>query len=189
MSFWQGEKSCHICGHRERGLTQIVLVLAEDQMKAILPTAIALACLAVPGQVRSETKHVILPNPKLVRCVSLACSQLWLDKAPEANDIYPQAVTVELPDNTPCALAVTAQYDKSVSFDDLKAAIDARYGKWAGVTNDTSPVKSWRVESERFTIRLRNITEQDAKLSDNKFEVGTKMVVYTSFQPTKCDSE
>ena len=158
-------------------------------MKAILATAIALACLAVPGQVRSETKHVILPNSKLVRCVSLACSQLWQDKAPEANDIYPQAVTVELPDNTPCALAVTAQYDKSVSFEDLKAAIDARYGKWAGVTNDTSPVKSWRVEPERFTIRLRNITEQDAKLSDNKFEVGTKTVVYTSFQPTKCDSE
>lgn len=158
-------------------------------MKAILATAIALACLATPVQIKSETKHVILPNPKLIRCVSLACSQLWQDKAPEANDIYPKAVSVELPDNTPCALAVTAQYDKSVSFDDLKAAIDMRYGKWAGVTNDISPVKSWRVESDRFTIRLRTITEQDAKLSDDKFEVGTKTVVYTSFQPTKCDSE
>jgi hypothetical protein len=158
-------------------------------MKAIFATAIALVCLATPLQIKSETKHVILPNPKLVRCTSLACSQLWQDKAPEANDIYPKAVSVELPDNTPCALAVTAQYDKSVSFDDLKAAIDMRYGKWAGVTNDTSPVKSWRVEPDRFTIRLRTITEQDAKLSDDKFEVGTKTVVYTSFQPTKCDSE
>jgi hypothetical protein len=158
-------------------------------MKAILVTAIALACLATPLQIKSETKHVILPNPKLIRCTSLACSQLWQDKAPEANDIYPKSVSVELPDNTPCALAVTAQYDKSVSFDDLKAAIDMRFAKWAGVTNDISPVKSWRVESDRFTIRLRTITEQDAKLSDDKFEVGTKTVVYTSFQPTKCDSE
>jgi hypothetical protein len=158
-------------------------------MKAILATAIAVACLAAPGQVKSETRHVILPNPTLLRCLSLACSQLWQDKAPEPNDIYPKAVTVELPDNTPCPLGVSVQYDKSVSMDDLKAAIDARYGKWAFVTNATSPVKSWRVESERFSIQLRNVTERDAKLSDDKLEVGTKTVVYTSFQPTKCGSE
>ena len=121
--------------------------------------------------------------------MSLACSQLWQDKAPEANDIYPKAVKVELPDNTPCPLGVSAQYDKSVSLDDLKAAIDARYGKWAGLTNDTSPVKSWRVESERFSIQLRKITERDAALSDDKLEVGTKTVVYSSFQPAKCGSE
>jgi hypothetical protein len=166
-----------------------VQVLAEVPMKALLATAIALACMALPGQVESEARHVILPNPTLLRCVSLACSQLWQDKAPEPNDIYPKAVTVELPDNTPCPLAVSAQYDKSVSLDDLKAAIDARYGKWAGLTNSTSPVKSWRVESERFSIQLRNVTARDAALSDDKLEVGTKTVVYTSFQPTKCGSE
>ncbi len=156
-------------------------------MKTILAAMVALAMMALTCLTsHAQTKRVILPNSKLIRCVSLECSQLWEDKAPEANDIYPKAVTVELPDNTPCALAVTAQYDKSVSLDDLKAAIDARYAKWAGVTNSASPVKSWRVEPERFTIRLRNITEQDAKLSNDTLEVGTKTVVYTSFQPTKC---
>ncbi len=187
MAFWQGEKSCRIAGIVSVVSRKILPVPPEVHMKTILAVMIALTCLTSSSY--GQTKRVILPNSKLIRCVSLECSQLWEDKAPEANDIYPKAVTVELPDNTPCALAVTAQYDKSVSLDDLKAAIDARYGKWAGVTNAASPVKSWRVEPERFTIRLRNITEQDAKLSDDTLEVGTKTVVYTSFQPTKCGSE
>ena len=45
-----------------------------------------------------------------------------------------------------------------------------RYGKWAGVTDDTSPVKSWRVESDRFTIRC-TLRGRSTKLSNNKFEV------------------
>ncbi len=156
-------------------------------MKTILAVMIALTCLTSSSY--GQTKRVILPNSKFIRCVSLECSQLWQDKAPEANDIYPKEVTVDLPDNAPCSLELTAQYDKSVSMDDLKAAIDARYGKWAGITNATSPVKSWRVETERISIRLRTVTEQDAKLSDDKLEVGTKTVVYMSFQPTKCGSD
>ena len=162
-----------------------MLVLAEVHMKTILAAMIALTCLPSYGQ----TKRVILPNSKLIRCVSLECSQLWQDKAPAANDIYPREVTVDLPDNTPCPLGLTAQYDKSVSLDDLKAAIDARYGKWAFAASATSPVKMWRVETERIAIQLRSVTERDAKLSDDKLEVGTKTVVYMSFQPTKCGSD
>jgi len=162
---------------------QIVQMLAEVHVKTILAAMIALTSLASHGQV---AKRVILPNSKLIRCVSLECSWLWQDKAPEANDIYPKEVTVDLPDNLPCALGVKAVYDKSASMDDLKAAIDTRYGKWAFATNATSPVKLWRVESERFSIQLSEVTLRDAKLSDDKLEVGTKMVVYMSFQPTKC---
>lgn len=47
-------------------------------------------------------------------------------------------------------------YDKSVSLQEVKAAIDQRYGKWALAENDNAsvPVKLWRVEPEKFAIQL-----------------------------------
>jgi hypothetical protein len=159
-------------------------------MKSCIAAAIFMSCLACYGQGKPETgKHVVLPNAKLLRCVSLGCSQLWQDKAPDENDIYPKEVTVDLPGGTPCPLGVMAYYDKSVSLDDLRAAIDLRYGKWAKASNDTSPVKLWRVESESFSIQLSNVNPRDAKISGDNLEVGTKTVVYMAFQPTKCGSQ
>lgn len=37
---------------------------------------------------------------------------------------------------------------------DVKAAIDERYGKWANASNSTAPVKLWRVEPEKLAIQL-----------------------------------
>jgi hypothetical protein len=42
--------------------------------------------------------------------------------------MHPQQVIVDFYNN-PLPLGVTARYDKSVSMDDLKAAIDERYGQ------------------------------------------------------------
>ena len=149
-----------------------------------------LSCLAGYGQGKPETgKRVVLPNMKLLRCVSLACSPLWQDKAPDENDIYPKQISVDLPGANPCPLGLTAQYDKSVSMDELKAAIDVRYGKWAKATNPTSPVKSWRIETESFSIQLREVDKIDAQLSGDKLEVGMKTIIYTAFPGAKCGSE
>jgi len=76
-----------------------------------------------------------------------------------------------------------AHYDKSVSMDDLKAAIDERYGKWAVAG---PPTMQWRVISEKFVIQLWAENEQPANADD--MELGTKTVVYLSIDPAKCGS-
>ncbi len=120
--------------------------------------------------------------------MSSHCAQLWRDKVPDANDIYPKQVVVDLFDNSPCPLGVMARYDKSVSMDDLKAAIDEHYGQWALANNDTAPVKLWRVKTEKFAIQLGDVDDRMvklAKLTGDKEELGTKTVIYMAFQPPR----
>ena len=87
--------------------------------------------------------HVVLPNEKLMSCKSSSCSQLYSDAGP--NDIYPRQVIVDFFGSTGserCLRGVLAIYEKSVSMDDLSAAINQRYGKWK---NADMPAL-WRVE-------------------------------------------
>jgi hypothetical protein len=158
-------------------------------MKIFLAVTILLASLFTFAQAPQTGKNIVLPNTKLLRCMSLVCSQLWQDKAPDENDIHPSDVAVDLSAGSHCLMEVTAHYNKSVSMDDLKAAIDLRYGKWAKATNATSPVKSWRVETETFSIQLREVDKIDAQLSGDKLEVGAKAIIYTAFPGTKCGSD
>jgi hypothetical protein len=159
-------------------------------MKTFLVAAILLACLPTFAQVTPQTgKNIVLPNTKLLRCMSLGCSQLWQDKAPDENDIHPSDVAADLSAGSHCPLEITAHYNKSASMDELKAAIDVRYGKWAKATNATSPVKSWRVENESFSIQLREVDKIDAQLSGDKLEVGAKTIIYTAFPGSKCGSD
>jgi hypothetical protein len=81
-----------------------------------------------------------------------------------------------------------AHYDKTVSMDVLKAAIDELYGKWAVAHFTSGPLMLWRVESEKFSIQLSDTNERWAKLVKLKGgteEVGTKTVVYVAFQPPR----
>jgi hypothetical protein len=76
--------------------------------------------------------HIVLPNEQLMSCKSSSCSQLYSDAGP--NDIYPRQVIVDFLGSNgseSCLRSIAAVYEKSVSIDDLKAAIDQRYGKWA----------------------------------------------------------
>ena len=140
------------------------------------------------AQVKQETgKNVILPSSKLLKCVSSDCSRIWEDKPPDGNDIYPKQVVVDLLKNDYCPTGVMAHYDKSVSIDVLKAAIDERYGKWAMPEFKASPVMLWRVESEKFVISVSTGDKQDEEREG--LEPGTKTVIYLSFQPTKCGSQ
>jgi hypothetical protein len=111
--------------------------------------------------------HVVLPNSKLVGCRASTCSQVWQDIRRDAAPLYPQNISIDIKDGA--VLGIMAHYDKSVSVDDIKTAIDDHFGKSTYVIdNETAPVKVWRVESEKIAIQLA--TEDD----------GMKQVIYLS---------
>jgi hypothetical protein len=148
--------------------------------------------------------HIVLPNEKLMSCKSASCSQLWSEGGP--NDIYPRQVMVDFFGGTgseSCVRGLEAIYEKSVSTDDLKAAIDQRYGKWkyAGMP------ALWRVEPQKFAIQL-GVTEDRTKGAtpaekraqaisqlygygerSNVAEAGMPEVIYIAFVGSKCNSE
>lgn len=154
-------------------------------MKSIFATVILVACATSYGQVKPETrKHVVLPNPKLVRCTSADCYNLWQNRPPDANNIYPHAVDISLLDS-PCAFGVTARYDKAVSFEDLRAAIEEQFGKGTAQHWTKAPLMSWQVESQKLHIVLETADKRLAKAQ--RLDVGTKIIHYTDSQvPTKC---
>jgi len=56
---------------------------------------------------------------------------------------------------------MTALYDRSLPLDDVRAAIDERYGKWAIPEFANSSIKIWRVEPEKFAIQLSVASKKD----------------------------
>lgn len=133
--------------------------------RAFLPilAAITLACCV---SIAATTKvPVVLPNPKLLGCQSVACSQLWLinDPAPDAK--YPKQLRIDFSDGSPTGhgslfkiqngspYGLTAVYDKSVTIEAVEVAINEHYAKWTYGHPDPK-LKLWRVEPERFVIQL-----------------------------------
>ncbi len=123
--------------------------------------------------------HLVLPNPKLLRCSSSDCFSLWLEKPPEANAVYPKQTIIDMNQN--CLYGMMVLYDKTVPLADVKAAIDERYGKWALPSNDDAGVslRLWRVEPEKFAIQLSVADKKDEKR--NIAEAGTKRAIYIAF--------
>ena len=74
---------------------------------------------------------------------------------------------------------MTAVYDKEISADDLKKAIDERYEKWAVPGFEKSQLKLWRVEPEKFSIQLSVSGKNDEKKHFR--EAGTKQLIYITF--------
>ncbi len=160
---------------------------ANPKMRRIIASVIFMACLASHGQVKNEpAQHIVLPNPKLVRCVSSNCSPLWQDNPSSVDGVYPEQMDISL-FNYKCPFLVIARYGKSVSFNDLQAAIEKQYGKgtiqhWT----KTTPWLTWHLESEKLDIRLRTLDKRMAKAW--RAEAGTKLLDYEdSGGPTKCD--
>ena len=82
--------------------------------------------------------------------------------------------------NQNCLYGMTATYDKSIPVEDVRAAIDERYGRWALPLDDPSgPVKLWRVEPEKFAIQLSVADKKDEKM--NIADAGTKQAIYIAF--------
>ena len=149
-------------------------------MKRLMAAAILMLVLANCQTAREEkNKRLVLPNPKLLRCKSANCFQLWLETPTEPSAIFPKQLSIDLRQN--CLYGMTATYDKSVSLADVKAAIDERYGKSAYPENDDAaiPVKLWRVEAERFAIQLSVADKKAGKM--NIAEVGTKQAIFIAF--------
>lgn len=152
-------------------------------MKRLVATAALMLVLANCQTAQEEkNKRLVLPNPKLLRCKSADCFQLWLETPGESNAIFPKQLSIDIKQN--CLYGMTATYDKSVPLADVKAAIDDRYAKWAYPENGNAdvPVKLWRVEPEKFAIQLHLANKKDEKM--NLAEAGTKQAIYIAFGAT-----
>ena len=106
------------------------------------------ASLCTVAQEKANTIKVVLPSPQLIHCHSVACSQLW--KQDSGNGAgYPSQVLTDFVNGE--IVGLTAVYDKSVSTEELRSAIDTLYpnaniGKKRG--------QLWRVEAEQIVIQL-----------------------------------
>jgi hypothetical protein len=114
---------------------------------AIVVTLTLTSCSSNHG----NRESIALPNPKLLGCTS-DCSQLWQDGVPDTNAKRPTKVSIDFSGNSPSG--IVAVYDKSVSVDDLRQAINARYGQWAHPSSGGSPVLLWRVEPDKYAIQV-----------------------------------
>src|SRR5262252_10202311 len=97
--------------------------------RAIAAIVLMLGLAHCQSAEEEKTSRAILPNPKLLRCQSSDCFQLWLEKPAESRAVFPKQVIVDM--NKNCLYGMTASYDKSIPLDDIRAAIDESYGKWA----------------------------------------------------------
>jgi len=147
-------------------------------MKRVLAAVILTLGLAHGQSPKEDNRsRIVLPNPELLRCKSSDCYQVWSEKSAKADAVFPKQVLIDT--NEGCIYGITALYDKSIAVDDIKAAIDERYGKWSLSEFANSPLKIWRVESERFAIQLSVADRDDEKR--NIGERGTKQAIFLAF--------
>lgn len=147
-------------------------------MKRLIAAVPLTLALANPQTAQEEKrKQLLLPHPKLLRCKSADCFQLWSESPTETNAVFPKQLIIDM--NQDCLYGMTALYDKSIRLEDVKAAIDERYGKWALAQFVNSPMKLWRVEPEKFAISLSVAGKKDEKMKIG--EAGTKRAIYITF--------
>ena len=147
-------------------------------MKRVIAAVVLMLGLAYCQTAKEENaSRVVLPNPKLLRCRSADCFQLWLEKSTESNAVFPKQFIIDMNQN--CLYGMSALYDKSISLDEVKAAIDKRYGKWALPGFEKSAMRLWRVEPEKFAIQLSVADKTDEKR--NIADAGTKQALYIAF--------
>ncbi len=111
------------------------------------------------------TRKIVLPNPHLIHCDSADCSQMWGQDLGHDGAVYPAPVLTDLVNGE--VVGLTAVYDKSVSTQELWAAIDRLYPKREVVHGNGAFV--WRVEPDQLAVSLAD--END----------GTKQVIYLKF--------
>lgn len=101
--------------------------------------------LSANAQVSGGPQGVVLPSPQLIRCHSVECSQLWSTNGRPAG--YPAQVLTDVVNGE--VVGLTAIYDKSVSVEELRSAIDTLYPK-----AERLPPGLWRVKAEQLVIQL-----------------------------------
>jgi hypothetical protein len=119
---------------------------------------------------------VVLPNLKLIRCVKPDCLQLLEhNELPRAGDSYPENINVAYLDHW-CPVGVTARYNKAITFEDLKEALEKRYGSGTREDWTGAPLLTWELKSEEIYIQLDVADERMAQ--GRHVEEGTKTVLY-----------
>jgi hypothetical protein len=124
-----------------------------------------LVSLCAGAQVGGSTRKIVLPSPRLIHCRSVDCSQLWKQDAGDGGVVYPAQVLTDVVDGE--IVGLTAVYDKSVSTQELRAAIDALYSKSKAL--QSSKGSDWRVEPEQLVIQLYGRDDGAQQLTYLKF--------------------
>ncbi len=125
---------------------------------------VLLASLCAEAQVSKRPRKIVLPNPQLIHCHTAQCSQLWKEDSPDGGVVYPAQIFTDLVNGSVNGL--TAVYDKSVSIEEVRAAINDRYGKWAVTTLDGV----WRVEPEQLAIMMTKQSDGATQLVCLQFD-------------------
>jgi N-acetyl-gamma-glutamylphosphate reductase len=110
------------------------------------------ASLCAFAQPRDSVRTIVLPNPELIHCHAAECSQLWKQVAGNTEAVYPSQVLTDLVNGE--IVGLTAVYDKSVSTNELRDAVNKLYGKWSLVKLQNDKAGLWRVEADQLAISL-----------------------------------
>lgn len=114
-------------------------------------------------------KHIVLPDFKLAGASVPNLSRLWQDQQPtDAAAVYPKQVLIDMDNGV--VQGLTAVYDKSVSINEIQAAINKRYGKFAMARFEMPPLMLWRIELEKFAISLSEADDGMKQLIYLKFD-------------------
>ena len=127
-----------------------------------------LASLCATVQAEAGTRRIVLPNPQLIHCRSANCSQLWKQDSDDGGVVYPAQVLTDFVNGE--VVGLTAVYDKSVSAEELRAAISKLYGDRFLIVHSNA-MSVWRIESEQLAI------------SESDGIDGAKEVIYLKFAP------
>jgi hypothetical protein len=117
-----------------------------------------LVAFGADAQVGGSRRVVVLPSPHLIHCRSAECSHLWKEDSSDAA-AYPAQVLTDVVHGE--IVGLTAEYDKSVSSEDLRSAINAFYPSPKEVLDGL-----WRFEAEQLVIQLFERSD------------GTKQLIY-----------
>jgi hypothetical protein len=123
-----------------------------------------LVALGSDAQTGKGTRRIVLPNPQLIHCHTAQCSQLWKEDSPDGGVNYPAQIFTDLVDGSVNGL--TAVYDKSVSIEEVRAAINERYGNSAVAILDGV----WRVEQEQLAIAITKQSDGTTQLTYLQFD-------------------
>jgi len=136
----------------------------------------AVSCLlavmfSADAQAGKSTRRIVLPNPQMIHCHSAECSQLWKEGSSDSGAIYPAQIMTDLVNGE--VVGLTAVYDKSVSARELRARIEALYGK---STFDGVGISSWRVESQQFAVSMSDAVDGAKQVTYLKFGTPASLV-------------
>lgn len=131
-----------------------------------------LTSLRAAAQDKPTNHKIVLPSPQLIHCRSAECSHLWKQDSDDAPAVYPAQVFTDLVKGE--IVGLTAVYDKSVSQDEIRAAINDVYGKFSLLRS--GPVWVWRIESEKLAVSLYDGSDGATQVTYLKFGAPESLV-------------